>query len=109
MRKILLCEPTSSAQLSAAAEDEGFDKVIVSAAGRRLSRGPPDLCIQIGSNPSIRSQNKKLITNVMSFLLAEDEGFEPPQTESESGVLPLHKSSIANIGYYTGNLKKVKD
>ncbi len=26
--------------------------------------------------------------------LAEDEGFEPPQTESESGVLPLHKSSI---------------
>ena len=29
------------------------------------------------------------------FFLAEDEGFEPPQTESESGVLPLHKSSIA--------------
>ena len=29
-----------------------------------------------------------------AFLLAEDEGFEPPQTESESGVLPLHKSSI---------------
>ena len=27
-------------------------------------------------------------------LMAEDEGFEPPQTESESGVLPLHKSSI---------------
>ena len=22
--------------------------------------------------------------------LAEDEGFEPPRTESESGVLPLH-------------------
>ena len=29
-------------------------------------------------------------------LVAEDEGFEPPQTESESGVLPLHKSSIWN-------------
>ena len=29
-----------------------------------------------------------------SRVLAEDEGFEPPQTESESGVLPLHKSSI---------------
>ena len=27
-------------------------------------------------------------------LMAEDEGFEPPQTESESGVLPLHKSSM---------------
>ena len=24
------------------------------------------------------------------IFLAEDEGFEPPQTESESGVLPLH-------------------
>ena len=31
-----------------------------------------------------------------TFLLAEDEGFEPPQTESESGVLPLHKSSKRN-------------
>ena len=29
-------------------------------------------------------------------LMAEDEGFEPPQTESESGVLPLHKSSMWN-------------
>ena len=29
------------------------------------------------------------------YSLAEDEGFEPPQTESESGVLPLHKSSIS--------------
>ena len=24
------------------------------------------------------------------LFLAEDEGFEPPRTESESGVLPLH-------------------
>ncbi len=31
------------------------------------------------------------------FFLAEDEGFEPPQTESESGVLPLHKSSICGL------------
>ena len=42
--------------------------------------------------------------------MAEDEGFEPPQTESESGVLPLHKSSIAmGMFYYThyfGNVKK---
>ena len=28
--------------------------------------------------------------------LAGDEGFEPPQTESESGVLPLHKSSVSH-------------
>ncbi len=31
----------------------------------------------------------------MVNLIAEDEGFEPPHTESESGVLPLHKSSIS--------------
>ena len=31
---------------------------------------------------------------VWFYYLAEDEGFEPPQTESESGVLPLHKSSM---------------
>ena len=37
--------------------------------------------------------NKKPLQK-QRFLLAEDEGFEPPQTESESGVLPLHKSSI---------------
>ena len=29
-------------------------------------------------------------TFVVGILMAEDEGFEPPQTESESGVLPLH-------------------
>ena len=33
-------------------------------------------------------------TKVVGAFLAEDEGFEPPQTESESGVLPLHKSSM---------------
>ena len=35
-----------------------------------------------------------LLNSKCGFFLAEDEGFEPPQTESESGVLPLHKSSI---------------
>ena len=43
-----------------------------------------------------------------AFFMAEDEGFEPPQTESESGVLPLHKSSVYQHGYYThffGNVK----
>lgn len=29
-----------------------------------------------------------------AFLLAAGEGFEPSQTESESGVLPLHKPAI---------------
>ena len=36
--------------------------------------------------------------------MAEDEGFEPPQTESESGVLPLHKSSM-RILLYLSSLK----
>ena len=33
---------------------------------------------------------------IAGFPLAGDEGFEPPQTESESGVLPLHKSSVSH-------------
>ena len=37
--------------------------------------------------------------------MAEDEGFEPPQTESESGVLPLHKSSMRN-SYIICNVPK---
>ena len=39
-------------------------------------------------------QKEKPHRMVWFFFLAEDEGFEPPQTESESGVLPLHKSSM---------------
>ena len=50
------------------------------------------------------------------LFLAEDEGFEPPQTESESGVLPLHKSSMALFrlprhkqhGYYSTEKENVK-
>ena len=50
------------------------------------------------------------------FHLAGDEGFEPPQTESESGVLPLHKSSMRPFrlprykqhGYYSTETKNVK-
>ena len=38
--------------------------------------------------------------------MAEDEGFEPPQTESESGVLPLHKSSIWNRFIICKNFEK---
>lgn len=39
--------------------------------------------------------------------LAADEGFEPSQTESESGVLPLHKSAKRK-SYYTLNIAFVK-
>ena len=42
------------------------------------------------------SLSTKKITDTrmgICYFMAEDEGFEPPQTESESGVLPLHKSS----------------
>ena len=45
-------------------------------------------------------------------LMAEDEGFEPPQTESESGVLPLHKSPKWPLAeahdYYNDFSQKVK-
>ena len=50
--------------------------------------------------------------------MAGDEGFEPPQTESESGVLPLHKSPVRNANIiilktdrmsrlFSANLKKI--
>ena len=38
-------------------------------------------------------KNKKA-PNFRSELLAAGEGFEPSQTESESGVLPLHKPAV---------------
>ena len=43
---------------------------------------------------TLRSKKPTFVrqTNV-GFFVAEGEGFEPPQTESESGVLPLHKPS----------------
>ena len=48
----------------------------------------------------------------MRFLLAGDEGFEPSQTESESGVLPLHKSPMCRCAYrinhYIQKIEKVK-
>ena len=49
---------------------------------------------------------------IAGFPLAGDEGFEPPQTESESGVLPLHKSPKWPLAeahdYYNDFLQKVK-
>ena len=47
----------------------------------------------MGSNFNPNAK-KRLSAKAIRRFLAEDEGFEPPQTESESGVLPLHKSSI---------------
>ena len=66
---------------------------------------PPAYRIQIGLNPY--QVKKHPTTDVVGCFLAEDEGFEPPQTESESGVLPLHKSSM-NVPYYTHFFLKVK-
>ncbi len=43
--------------------------------------------------------------------MAAGEGFEPPQTESESGVLPLHKPAVlaaSSVYYYTHGQEKVK-
>ena len=40
-------------------------------------------------------------------VLAAEEGFEPSQTESESGVLPLHNSAKRK-SYYNAKLKIVK-
>ena len=102
------------------AEDEGFDCRF--AGGKSYGalgiapsgKAPPEPCIEMGSNPT--HVYKKQRHQKVSLFLAEDEGFEPPQTESESGVLPLHKSSICpslvvahkQHGYYTTQSQKVK-
>ena len=55
-----------------------------------VSRCPLGICTAMGSNPCPPTIIKSPTTFVVRLLMAEDEGFEPPQTESESGVLPLH-------------------
>ncbi len=83
------------------AEDEGFDRIRERMPSSRhpagLPRSPALKWVQI---PPI----DKIIPNTPRVLgiLAEDEGFEPPQTESESGVLPLHKSSMDALPYPPG-------
>ena len=46
------------------------------------------------------AHNKKIPLPRMTEGLAAGEGFEPSQTESESGVLPLHKPAKRK-SYYT--------
>ena len=55
-------------------------------------------------NPHKRSQSPVCYhytnpLNAYAIITILDEGFEPSQTESESGVLPLHKSA-KRICYY---------
>ena len=71
------------------AEDEGFDLINVVRRQAVARNSPPDCCILNRSNPYTRAKRKTTPKGVV-FFLAEDEGFEPPRTESESGVLPLH-------------------
>ncbi len=82
--------------------DEGFDLHFHSLQGMKIKVLPPSsrrqaalvrTAFNLFESLSLFSANKKDHPFGWSFLLAEDEGFEPPQTESESGVLPLHKSS----------------
>ena len=40
--------------------------------------------------------------------MAADEGFEPSQTESESGVLPLHQSAISSLNFDLFSLTLIK-
>ena len=68
-------------------------KMVLPPSRPAASECPPDIrssWVQIPYN----SNKKRPIAKAIRRFLAEDEGFEPPQTESESGVLPLHKSSI---------------
>ena len=62
--------------------------------------------------PLIRKEKPAIHLDCRFFFLAGDEGFEPPQTESESGVLPLHKSPKWPLAeahdYYNDFSQKVK-
>ena len=73
------------------AGDEGFARLRAeqwSALTATGSHSLPPLQILLLSQCNKKDRQKR------SFLLAGDEGFEPSQTESESVVLPLHKSPI---------------
>ena len=76
-------------------EDEGF--VCIFACGENKGSAPSSRRRQrsfalhlIFRIPPESDAKKVPATNVVGTFLAEDEGFEPPHTESESGVLPLH-------------------
>ena len=64
----------------------------VGTGGKQMSTGQLHLD---GFEALDSAKTKTRYPNGYLVFMAEDEGFEPPQTESESGVLPLHKSSIA--------------
>ena len=91
------------------AEDEGFDSIIVSIPSSRnradVHRTSALKRVRIPYFDKIKTR----YPNGYLVFMAEDEGFEPPQTESESGVLPLHKSSMSKHGYhYTHSSRNVK-
>ena len=50
---------------------------------------------------SLRFENLKTLNtlSIKGFRVAADLGFEPRQTESESVVLPLHKSAVTYLLY----------
>ena len=55
----------------------------------------PQVCCILWFESIIRTEKIRGIPFGCLLFLAGDEGFEPPQTESESGVLPLHKSPLS--------------
>ena len=79
--------------------------------GLRLARSIPARRRKVCA-ADLAPAKKKRHAEACLFFLAGDEGFEPPQTESESGVLPLHKSPKWLLSeahdYYNDFLQKVK-
>ena len=70
------------------------------AGGKQLSTGQLHLDGFESLTTAIKNKDTR---EGYPYFLAEDEGFEPPQTESESGVLPLHKSSICDMRFEQDN------
>ena len=96
-------------QVELRAEDEGFDcrsavrrNVRSIRRGRRMATVHRTVAFRWVRLPHDCKKKCRYPKGYLHFL-AEDEGFEPPQTESESGVLPLHKSSICDPGPHGGD------
>ena len=88
LAKLLRSEIVSSKQLNSVLRTE-LDYIRPSCPQGNITWRKPNITAKQYNSPKANITEKDLIFR-QGLFLAEDEGFEPPQTESESGVLPLH-------------------
>ena len=89
---------------------DGAPHITFSDARFHTQPAPQNMCADRAAAPSAggpqsagsfrgaKKQKKNPRNQTVPGILAAGEGFEPSQTESESGVLPLHKPAISLRG-----------